>query len=67
MSPFGTIRSLWESDHIVPVVEGGGHGHGGDDPLANRRTLCQPCHKAASRELRKRLAERRRAEKVAHA
>lgn len=31
---------LWEVDHIMPVVEGGG-GTG----LDNLQTLCSPCHK----------------------
>lgn len=38
-------RDLWEADHIQPVVEGGGH-----EP-ENLRTLCQPCHKAATKVL----------------
>ncbi len=33
-------RSLWELDHIVPLIDGGGH------ELANLQTLCTPCHKA---------------------
>ncbi len=49
------LRTLWEMDHIVPVVEGGG-GCG----LENLRTLCLCCHKRATRELAaKRAAERR--------
>lgn len=35
-------RSLWELDHIVPLIEGGGH------ELANLQTLCVPCHRAKS-------------------
>ena len=31
-------RSLWELDHIVPLVDGGSH-----DP-SNLQTLCTPCH-----------------------
>lgn len=31
--------SLWDADHIVPVVEGGGQCD-----LSNLRTLCIPCH-----------------------
>lgn len=34
--------SLWELDHIVPLIEGGGH------ELANLQTLCVPCHRAKS-------------------
>jgi len=33
-------RSLWELDHVVPLIDGGGHG------LENLQTLCTPCHKA---------------------
>lgn len=42
-------KSLWDADHIVPVVEGGG-----ECDLANLRTLCLKCHRAATAELRKR-------------
>jgi 5-methylcytosine-specific restriction endonuclease McrA len=45
--------SLWQADHIVPVVEGGG-GCG----LDNLRTLCVPCHKRETRELARRRARR---------
>jgi len=44
-------KSLWDADHIVPVVEGGG-----ECDLANLRTLCLKCHRAATAELRKRRA-----------
>jgi 5-methylcytosine-specific restriction protein A len=44
-------RSLWDADHVVPVAEGGG-----ECDLANMRTLCLKCHRAATAELRKRLA-----------
>ena len=47
----GWRRSLWDADHIVPVAEGGG-----ECDLANMRTLCLKCHRAATAELRKRLA-----------
>ena len=43
-------RSLWEADHIIPVVEGGGCCG-----LDNLRTLCWRCHAAASKALRARL------------
>lgn len=39
-------RSLWDADHIVPVIKGGG-GCG----LENYRTLCQPCHKKETARL----------------
>jgi 5-methylcytosine-specific restriction enzyme A len=45
----GSRRSLWDADHIVPVVEGGG-----ECDLENIRTLCLKCHRAATAELRKR-------------
>ena len=41
-------KSWWEADHILPVVEGG------DSNLENIRTLCIPCHRNATRELRER-------------
>jgi len=46
-------RSLWQADHIVPVVEGGG-GCG----LDNLRTLCTRCHKTATAGLAKRRSRR---------
>lgn len=42
---------LWEADHIVPVVEGGGGCE-----LDNYRTLCVPCHKAETSALARRRA-----------
>lgn len=42
-------RRLWEMDHTVPVVEGGG-----SCGLDNLRTLCWRCHKSVTAELRKR-------------
>ncbi len=44
----------WDADHIIPVVEGGGHC-----TLDNYRTLCVPCHKVSTKE----LAFRRRKKK----
>ena len=46
---WGDRRHLWDADHIVPVVEGGG-----ECDLANMRTLCLKCHKLATAELRRR-------------
>ena len=43
-------RSLWDADHILPVAEGGG----GCD-LDNLRTLCLPCHREQTADLRRRL------------
>jgi 5-methylcytosine-specific restriction enzyme A len=42
-------KSLWDADHILPVAEGGG-----ECDLANLRTLCLRCHRAATLELRAR-------------
>jgi 5-methylcytosine-specific restriction endonuclease McrA len=47
----GRRTSLWDADHIVPVVEGGG-----ECDLDNIRTLCIRCHREATAELRKRRA-----------
>ncbi len=47
-------RSLWDADHIVPVVEGGG-----ECDLGNLRTLCLHCHRVVTAQLRSRLRERR--------
>ena len=43
-------RSLWDADHIVPVAEGGGQCD-----LENLRTLCLPCHREVTADLRRRL------------
>lgn len=48
---------LWEADHIVPVVEGGG-GCG----LEGYRTLCVPCHKTHTAALARRSIHRRKME-----
>ena len=47
-------KSWWEADHILPVVEGG------DSNLDNLRTLCIPCHRGVTRELRERRRDRSR-------
>jgi 5-methylcytosine-specific restriction endonuclease McrA len=39
------VTGEWEADHIIPLAEG--------------RTLCVPCHKAETRALAGRLAQRR--------
>jgi 5-methylcytosine-specific restriction enzyme A len=46
-------RSLWEADHIVAVVEGGG-----ECGLGNFRTLCLWCHRRVTAELTARLKSR---------
>ena len=43
-------KSLWDADHIVPVMEGGGACD-----LDNIRTLCLRCHRAATAALRERV------------
>jgi len=40
-------KSLWDADHIVPVVEGGG-----ECDLENIRTLCLKCHRLVTAQLR---------------
>lgn len=44
-------RTFWDADHIQPVVEDGGLCD-----LDGVRTVCIPCHKKLTSELRKRLA-----------
>ena len=41
---FKARQSLWEVDHIVPLIDGGGH------EANNLQTLCTPCHKAKTAE-----------------
>ncbi len=43
-------RSLWDADHLLPVAEGGGQCD-----LDNLRTLCLPCHREQTADLRHRL------------
>ena len=50
MASIAARRTLWDADHILPVAEGGGQCD-----LDNLRTLCLPCHREATRELRVRL------------
>jgi 5-methylcytosine-specific restriction protein A len=45
-----TRKTLWDADHILPVVEGGG-----ECDLKNLRTLCLLCHRQQTLELRRRL------------
>jgi 5-methylcytosine-specific restriction endonuclease McrA len=42
-------KSLWDADHVVPVVEGGG-----ECDLSNIRTLCLVCHRNVTAQLRAR-------------
>lgn len=53
---WGGRRYLWDADHVVPVVEGGG-----ECDLANMRTLCLKCHNLATAELRRRRRQARMA------
>lgn len=46
---------LWQADHIVPVVEGGGKCG-----LENLRTLCTSCHKSETAKLARRRSKRKR-------
>jgi 5-methylcytosine-specific restriction endonuclease McrA len=46
--------AIWEADHIIPVSEGGGCCG-----LDNYRTLCVRCHKLETKELARRIKERR--------
>lgn len=50
MKTMSSRRSLWDADHILPVAEGGGQCD-----VENIRTLCVPCHREATAELRRRL------------
>jgi 5-methylcytosine-specific restriction endonuclease McrA len=50
----GRRTSLWDADHVIPVVEGGG-----ECDLSNMRTLCLKCHRARTLELRRRLVQGR--------
>lgn len=52
--PANHRKSLWDADHIVPVVEGGG-----ECDLANLRTLCLKCHRQATADLRARRSAQR--------
>ena len=47
-------KSLWDADHIMPVVEGGG-----ECDLSNMRTLCLKCHRLHTTELRERLRKQK--------
>lgn len=52
--PSGRI-SVWDADHIVPVIEGGG-----ECGIDNYRTLCIWCHREATKHLARRRAEQRK-------
>jgi len=50
---FKIRTSLWELDHIVPLIDGGSH------ELSNLQTLCTPCHKTKTAEESRARAARR--------
>jgi 5-methylcytosine-specific restriction endonuclease McrA len=51
---FKPRQSLWEVDHVVPLIDGGGHA------ADNLQTLCTPCHKLkTAEEARSRAAQSR--------
>lgn len=52
------MRSFWQADHTLPVVEGGGGSH-----WQELRTLCSACHRKETAALAKRRAQARKAEK----
>lgn len=45
-------KTLWDADHILPVIEGGG-----ECDLENLRTLCLNCHRSQTLQLRMRLSQ----------
>lgn len=47
-------KRLWEADHRIPL------SLGGSDHLSNIRTLCIPCHRAATKHLMAHLSKVRR-------
>lgn len=53
--PWTRTASLWDADHIVPVVEGGG-----TCGLDGYRTLCVWCHRQETAKLATRRARERR-------
>jgi 5-methylcytosine-specific restriction endonuclease McrA len=53
---FKPRKSLWELDHVVPLIDGGTH------EAANLQTLCTPCHKRKTATEASRRGNRRRSE-----
>lgn len=60
ITPGRSWSDWWDADHITPVIEGGG-----ECDLSNFRTLCIPCHKTVTAELRARIATNNRAKREA--
>ena len=56
---FKPRKSFWELDHVVPLIDGGGHD------LANLQTLCSPCHqrKTSAEAVDRRVARDEAAER----
>lgn len=52
--PASHRKSLWDADHVIPVVEGGG-----ECDLDNLRTLCLKCHRRETAALRARRGGQR--------
>lgn len=51
----GNRQSLWDMDHIVPVIDGGG-----ECDLGNLQTMCLWCHREKTAAMAKRRAKERR-------
>jgi hypothetical protein len=49
------LAGIWEADHVMPVVEGGGLCS-----AEGYRILCVPCHRAETAALAARRAQARR-------
>lgn len=56
--PTDPARDWWDADHVHPVIRGG------PNHIDNMRTLCVPCHKAATARLAAERAAERRADKA---
>ncbi len=50
----GSRKSLWDADHVTPVVEGGG-----ECDVSNMQTLCLKCHRGRTAELRARIRQKK--------
>lgn len=48
-------KSLWDADHLLPVIEGGG-----ECDLNNIRTLCLRCHRQVTLQLRLRRTQKKK-------